>query len=552
MKKILAILLTVAALCLSMMTVTSAAGTALTLKVTSGDYVVGSNQPITLEVSITGNPGLAGIQLHINKPVWAYVMPKDKTTGRADSVVAGPIWDAGYVQSPSNENADHIIVNIYGAEVCCTGDGVICTITVYVDESKINKDNANQGFSFITEQTYGVGDPDEGMPEVHATLPTAPTEVEVTCTKHDYKWEHDATQHWQVCQVCGDTTAKENHDEDSKPTCQKGGECKTCGYQTSAPDPDAHVWGEWIEDTAATCQKKATHHHKCTLCGTESEPEEYGDFAAHTPGDKWESDGENHWKICTVCGKEVDKAAHTNAVKSDADNHWNECTVCAHAGTKSAHTYATVWTTDATSHKHVCTLEGCGQAADEELHKDVAQFVPEKAATSKEQGNVPYWYCATCGKYFADNNGAPYGPGFDTVDNFLTAYKKDCSSTGHRFVAVPIDDNYHMLICLNQCGTVIPAVPHNFSGFEGRCVDCGYAPVVVDTPVTGDTTGDVLGADVEAPTDTTTQNTDTDDETDVGDTEPEAPAKEENPKTGVALSVIPALLAAAVVVTRKH
>ena len=109
-----------------------------------------------------------------------------------------------------------------------------------------------------------------------------------------------------------------------------------------------------------------------------------------------------------------------------------------------------------------------------------------------------------------------------------------------------------MLICLNQCGTVIPAVPHNFSGFEGRCVDCGYAPVVVDTPVTGDTTGDVLGADVEAPTDTTTQNTDTDDETDVGDTEPEAPAKEENPKTGVALSVIPALLAAAVVVTRKH
>ncbi len=80
----------------------------------------------------------------------------------------------------------------------------------------------------------------------------------------------------------------------------------------------------------------------------------------------------------------------------------------------------------------------------------------------------------------------------------------------------------------------------------------GMKIVIVDD---GDTTGEIVDVEANAPTDTTTQNTDTDDdETDVGDTETEAPAKEEeNPKTGVALAVIPMLVAAAAaVVAKKH
>lgn len=54
--------------------------------------------------------------------------------------------------------------------------------------------------------------------------------------------------------------------------------------------------------------------------------------------------------------------------------------------------------------------------------------------------------------------------------------------------------------------------------------------------------------------DTTTQNTDSDDEGDtatVDDTE--EPAKEENPKTGLALAALPIVVsAAAAVVTKKH
>ena len=59
--------------------------------------------------------------------------------------------------------------------------------------------------------------------------------------------------------------------------------------------------------------------------------------------------------------------------------------------------------------------------------------------------------------------------------------------------------------------------------------------------------------DVEVPSDTTTQNTDTDDEGDtttVDDTE--EPAKEENPKTGLALAVVPMVVAAAAIAISKR
>ena len=36
-----------------------------------------------------------------------------------------------------------------------------------------------------------------------------------------------------------------------------------------------------------------------------------GEAHTHTPGENWESDGENHWKVCTGCGERLDSAAHT-------------------------------------------------------------------------------------------------------------------------------------------------------------------------------------------------------------------------------------------------
>ena len=59
--------------------------------------------------------------------------------------------------------------------------------------------------------------------------------------------------------------------------------------------------------------------------------------------DRWETDGTNHWKVCTRtgCGAAVNKTAHTSAAawSSDATNHWKDCTVCGYDTAFAAHTY---------------------------------------------------------------------------------------------------------------------------------------------------------------------------------------------------------------------
>ena len=41
--------------------------------------------------------------------------------------------------------------------------------------------------------------------------------------------------------------------------------------------------------------------------------------------------------------------------------------------------------------------------------------IDAKAATKTAEGNVEYWYCADCGKYFADKDGAREITKADTV-----------------------------------------------------------------------------------------------------------------------------------------
>lgn len=50
----------------------------------------------------------------------------------------------------------------------------------------------------------------------------------------------------------------------------------------------------------------------------------------------------------------------------------------------------------------VCDL--CGAAygtVNSDNHANLVH-VPAKAATTREEGNIEYWYCEACGKYFSD------------------------------------------------------------------------------------------------------------------------------------------------------
>ena len=187
----------------------------------------------------------------------------------------------------------------------------------------------------------------------------------------------------------------------------------------------------------ATCTEKA----KCAVCG-----EEYGDVLGHDFTTSWTHDDNEHWKQCSRCDKKDDVSPHTwdsgtvttapTCTKAGEETY--SCTKC--GATKiepipaTGHSWKSDWTSDATHHWHECTNKNCdvtdnagkngyaehsgGKATckdqaiceicgdsygslDPNNHTDL-KHIDAKAATAAEEGNIAYWYCDGCKKYFSD------------------------------------------------------------------------------------------------------------------------------------------------------
>ena len=221
---------------------------------------------------------------------------------------------------------------------------------------------------------------------------------------HDHQsndWESNETEHWQVC-TCGAVFHKAEH---------SGG--------------------------TATCTQRAT----CTVCGAE-----YGDALGHDFTTSWTHDDNEHWKQCSRCDAKDDVSPHTwdngtittapTCTKAGEETY--SCTKC--GATKiepipaTGHSWKSDWTSDATHHWHECANENCdvtdnagkkgyaehsgGKATctqnavceickasygnpDQNNHTDL-KHIDAKAATAAEEGNIAYWYCDGCKKYFSD------------------------------------------------------------------------------------------------------------------------------------------------------
>ncbi len=142
-------------------------------------------------------------------------------------------------------------------------------------------------------------------------------------------------------------------------------------------DDHTHAWSQWVqvENTEthsrscscgavqtvncnggeATCLVKA----QCRDCG-----QPYGETNPnnHTGTAQWTATAAVHQKKWSCCG---------SAFTPEEAHHW-ENGICRDCG------------------------YGC-------LHEDLAHS-PAKAATASAEGSIEYWYCASCGKYFADKN----------------------------------------------------------------------------------------------------------------------------------------------------
>ncbi len=116
--------------------------------------------------------------------------------------------------------------------------------------------------------------------------------------------------------------------------------------------------------------------------------------------------------------------------------------------------------------------EDCDRPYGNALGHNVAK-TEEKEATCTEDGNIEYWYCNTCGKYFSD----------EALTNEITKDKTVVKETGHGKTELK---NAKEATCTaegytgdNVCtvcgetlekGEVIPKLAHNYK--DGKCTVC--------------------------------------------------------------------------------
>ena len=230
--------------------------------------------------------------------------------------------------------------------------------------------------------------------ETYSCTKCGATKIEpIPATGHSWKseWAFDATHHWHECanDNCDvtDNAGKKGYAEHSggTATCTEKAVCTHCGQSYGETDPANHTGKEQWTQTATT------HEKKWNCCNTVSVPNENhewtdgvcsecGYVCQHEDADK------NH--ICDICGKTISE-------HKDADNNH----ICDYCNKKiSDHSGGTATCIA----KAVCEIckESYG-SLDPNNHADL-KHIDAKAATAAEEGNIEYWYCEGCKKYFSD------------------------------------------------------------------------------------------------------------------------------------------------------
>ena len=269
------------------------------------------------------------------------------------------------------------------------------------------------------------------------------------------EWQSDENNHWKEYSCCGVRAEESHHDWDNgkvttQPTCTNAGEktftCNECGRKkTEQIDATGHSWKqEWNSDethhwhecvngcdakdayaehadadknhVCDTCGKVLSEcaddnkDHKCDYCGkvlsecADTDKDHKCDYCGKTLSE-CADDNKDH--KCDYCGKTLSECTDDNKdhkcdycgkVLSECadDNKDHKCDYC--GKTISNHTGGTA----DCCHKAVCEI--CGKAyggLDPDNHTDLKHF-PAQRATILREGNIEYWYCSGCGKYYKD------------------------------------------------------------------------------------------------------------------------------------------------------
>jgi len=391
-------------------------------------------------------------------------------------------------------------------------------------------------------------------------------------------WETDGECHWHICTVtnCGAVieSSKAFHSSTGAnvATCQKKAVCDICGV--SYGDFKTHSYTAETKNqdslkSAGNCRDKAVYWYSCSVCGNVEKNDnhtftgdkvadthvggtelvgqlsadhqaqidgytgdtkclgcgeilDYGQAipaGAHTPAAAWTTDGEYHWKVCSVenCGTIIEstKAQHTSTGDNVATCQKKAvCDICGVTyGDFTDHDWDTAFEKDATGHWYKCSTAGCTEK------KDFAEHKPDRTGGATEEYAVK---CTDCGWIIEQQLGHTHAFDKEVVaEKYLASgancndpakYYKSCqcgekgtetftsgTANGHTAGAEwKSDKDNHWHICtVAGCGAVIDSsktahTPDRAAATETdpiKCSVCGYeiAPALGHTHAHGTT-----------------------------------------------------------------
>ena len=266
-----------------------------------------------------------------------------------------------------------------------------------------------------------------------------------TALNHDWgAWTQNSDEktHTRICKRDTSHTETENC-HGGTATCTAKAVCTVCGGEYG--EMAAHSFtaekaeAQYLK-SAATCTEKAVYYKSCAACGLSSKgaADETTFFSGNVLDHNWgawtsNEDG-THTRTCTVDGCSAGTQTE-NCIDANKDHKCDICdyiiSECADDNKDHKCDYCGKKLTEHTGGKATCKdkakCEVCGAEygeLDPKNHTNLKHF-PAKAATKTTEGNIEYWYCDGCGKYFSDKDGTKEIKKADTV----TAKLKDDSKS---------------------------------------------------------------------------------------------------------------------------
>ena len=262
---------------------------------------------------------------------------------------------------------------------------------------------------------------------------------------HDWgAWTQNSDEktHTRICKRDTSHTETENC-HGGTATCTAKAVCTVCGGEYG--EMAAHSFtaekaeAQYLK-SAATCTEKVIYYKSCAVCGLSSEgtADEATFFSGNALDHNWgawtsNEDG-THTRTCTVDGCSAGTQTE-NCIDANKDHKCDICdyiiSECADDNKDHKCDYCGKKLTEHTGGKATCKdkakCEVCGAEygeLDAKNHTNLKHF-QATAATKTTEGNIEYWYCEGCGKYYSDKDGTKEIKKADTV----TAKLKDDSKS---------------------------------------------------------------------------------------------------------------------------